>query len=213
MLSVASFTFNPFQENTYVLFDDSMECIVIDPGCFDAREEQALTQFIEQKKLKVVRLINTHCHIDHVFGNQFIADTYGVDLEIHRGELPVLQAAPQVAKMYGLGELTPFSKPIRFLEEGKTVEFGNTTLDILFTPGHSPASICFYNKADHILIGGDVLFRQSIGRTDLPGGDYNTLIQSIKTQLLPLPDEVTVYSGHGPHTTIGFERENNPFIK
>ena len=210
-MNVISLTFNAFQENSYILFDNSKECIIIDPGCSSTDEEQILTKTIEEHGLTPTRLINTHCHIDHVFGNKFVAEKYNLELESHVGEVPVQDSVGQIAKMYGLGTVT--SPPItKFLEEGDEVLFGNTSLKVLFTPGHSPASISFYNGADKILIAGDVLFQGSIGRTDLPGGNYDQLINNIKTKFLTLPDDVVVYSGHGPSTNIGFERANNPFL-
>jgi len=185
MTQVAAFTFNPFQENTYVLHDDTKECIIIDPGCYTKQEKETLVQFIEQNELKPVRLINTHCHLDHVFGNKFIAEHYHLKLEIHEGELGVLNSLQQTASMYGV-PAEPSPAPGSYLKEGEVLTFGESQLQILFTPGHSPASISFYNQAAGFVIAGDVLFRGSIGRTDLPGGNFNTLIESIKTQLFPL---------------------------
>lgn len=213
MSVVVDFAFNPFQENTYVIYDETNECVIIDPGCYTSEEKKTLDDFIVKNQLKPVRLINTHCHLDHIFGNKHVAEKYGLKLEIHKGELPVLEAAPQVAKMYGIP--MPDESPAAevFLEEGQQLEFGQTKLDILFTPGHSPASISFYNKVDKYLIGGDVLFLGSIGRTDLPGGNFETLIRTIKTQILTLPAETKVYSGHGGPTTVGFEAMNNPFLQ
>ena len=212
MTLVAKFTFNPFQENTYILYDDSKECIIIDPGCYHEEEKTELIAFIEKEGLQPVRLINTHCHIDHVFGNLFISKKYHLPLEIHEGELPVLNTVPQVAMMYGI----PFSDPIpeveKFIKEGDLITFGNTSLMSIFTPGHSPASLSFYCKASKFIIAGDVLFHGSIGRTDLPGGNYNTLISSIKDNLFPLGDDIEVYPGHGPKTTIGYEKSSNPFL-
>ncbi len=213
MALVAKFTFNPFQENTYVVYDQSGECVLFDPGCYTAAEKEELRNFLATNGLRPVRLINTHCHIDHVFGNRFVADEYKLELEIHRDELPVLEAVPQVAAFYGLPKPEPSPKPTRFLEAGTTMTFGETTMDILLTPGHSPASLSFFCKEDKFVIAGDVLFRNSIGRTDLPGGDYNTLIHSIRTKLFPLGDEVRVFSGHGEDTTIGYERRHNPFFE
>ena len=211
MTHVASFTFNPFQENTYILYDETKECIIIDPGCYTSAEKEELAQFIEKQGLTPVRLINTHCHIDHVFGNKFIAEKYNLALEIHEGELPVLAALPQTSAMYGVPvELSP--QPGSFLTEADQLRFGNSNLEILFTPGHSPASISFYSAESKFVIAGDVLFYGSIGRTDLPGGNFQTLIASIKNKFFPLGDEVKVYPGHGPATTIGFERQNNPFL-
>lgn len=212
-MNIVSFTFNPFQENTYVIYDDTRECAIIDPGCYTPAEQKRLSDFITSRQLKVVKLLNTHAHLDHVFGNKYVAETYNVGVEIHRGELIILQNVSAVAQRYGLPPCEPSPEPSVFLEPGQTISFGNTELDIFFTPGHSPASLCFYNKKDQILIAGDVLFERSIGRTDLPGGNYETLMQSIVTQLLPLPDEVKVYPGHGEPTSIGAERYNNPFIR
>jgi len=210
-MNVKSFTFSPFAENTYVLYDSTGECAIVDPGCYGRAEEKQLTDFIEAKKLTPVRLINTHCHIDHIFGIPFVSKKYDLSLEIHEGETVVLKFADQMGMMYG----TPVDKmpePGLFLNEGDVVKFGNTELEVLFTPGHSPASICFYHRASQQLISGDVLFKDSIGRTDLPGGDYETLMQSIFTRLLVLDDEGKVYAGHMEPTTIGDERRRNPFI-
>ena len=211
-MKVTCITFNAFSENTYVLSDDTKECIVIDPGCYDKAEKQQLADFIKTEDLKVVHLLNTHCHIDHVFGNKFVADTYNVPLEIHEKDLDVLRSVPAYAPNYGFPNYEE-QLPGAYLKEGEKVKFGNTELDILFTPGHSPGHVVFYNQPEKVCIGGDVLFQSSIGRTDLPGGDFDTLIQSIKTKLFTLPDDVTVYPGHGPETTIGYEKKHNPFLR
>lgn len=213
MAQVVKFTFNPFQENTYLVTDDTKECIIFDPGCYDQGEKKQLKSYIEKNGLKPVRLINTHCHLDHIFGNKYVADTYGLVLEIHEGEVPVLEAVPMVCMRYGLPLPEESPKAGKFIAAGDTVEFGNTKLEVLFTPGHSPASISFYCKEDAFIIAGDVLFQESIGRTDLPGGDFNTLITSIKTQFFTLPNETKVYPGHGAATTIGHEKIFNPFLK
>ena len=212
MAYVAGLTFNPFQENTYIVYDDTKDCIIFDPGCSNTSEEQELIQFIESNKLKPVRLINTHCHIDHVLGNAFIAEKYQLSLEIHEGELEVLKSAPVVAQMYGLPVPAPAPEPLQFIKEGDIVEFGETRLEAIFTPGHSPASLSFYCKESQFVIAGDVLFQGSIGRTDLPGGNYDLLIKNVKEKLFPLGDEVKVYPGHGPSTTIGIEKKTNPFF-
>lgn len=212
MADVVKLTFNDFQENTYIVYDMTGECVIFDPGCYRRHEEEELTGKIKELGLKPVRLINTHCHLDHVFGNKFVAEHYQLGLEIHEGELPVLQAVPQICMMYGLPPAAPSPDPSRFITVGEVIEFGNTRLETLFTPGHSPASVSFFCRESGFVIAGDVLFYGSIGRTDLPGGDFDTLISSIKTQLLTLPDETMVYPGHGPHTTVAFERENNPFL-
>jgi len=212
MAHVLTLTYNSFQENTYLIYDKTGECVVIDPGCNSDAERADLVGQIEKHNLKPVRLVNTHCHVDHVFGNKFIADTYNLPLEIHRGEIPVLDAVPMVCKMYGV-PYTPSPDPEKFIEEGDIIAFGNTRLETLFTPGHSPASISFYCKEDDFVISGDVLFMQGIGRFDLPGGNLETLINSIRTKLFPLGDVTKVYPGHGPATTIGYEKVNNSYLR
>lgn len=210
MLQVKSFEFNPFQENTYVLYDETRSCIIIDPGCADKTEEQALSHFISQHELKVEQLINTHCHIDHVLGNDFVKRTFNVELYLHKLEEPLLKAVKAYAPNYGFFQ---YHEAVvdGYLEENDTVKFGNQTLRVLLVPGHSPGHLALFDSASKILIGGDVLFLNSIGRTDLPGGNFDTLITSIHTKLFTLPDDVTVYCGHGPNTTIGYEKRTNPF--
>lgn len=212
MSIVHFFTFNPFQENTYVIYDETKECIIIDPGCINVKEQKILSEFIASKNLIPKRLINTHCHLDHVFGNAYIHRKFNLELEIHRGELPVLKAVPQICKLYGLPEPETSPDPHRFIEDNDTISFGNTTLKALFTPGHSPASISFYEEKSGYIIAGDVLFYESIGRTDLPGGNLTTLLNSIREKLFILPDNVVVYPGHGDSTTIGHEKKYNPFL-
>lgn len=213
MTNVIKLTFNPFQENTYIVYDDSKECIIFDPGCYHGHEREELAQTIERQQLKPVQLINTHCHVDHVFGNRFVHETYGLPLACHEGELPVLAAVEQACMMYGIPYPDKSPEPERYLKAEEIIRFGETELKALFTPGHSPASLSFYCEQDQFVIGGDVLFRESIGRTDLPGGDHATLLDSIRRTLFVLPDEVVVYPGHGPQTTIGYEKANNPFLK
>jgi hydroxyacylglutathione hydrolase len=212
MINIQSFTFNPVQENTYVLYNNKDACCIIDPGCYFSNERKKLQDFIDQKNCAPKYLLNTHCHLDHVFGNKFIFDTYGLTLHLHSKEKPVLDYAPASGLNWGM-PFENYQGELVFLEEGDLVKLGEDELEVLLTPGHSPGSICFYCKEQQFLIGGDVLFRQSIGRTDLPGGDPETLIRSIRTKLFVLPDEVIVYPGHGEPTTIGFERINNPFLK
>jgi len=211
-LELASFTFNPFQENTYILHDKTKECVIIDPGCFGPEEEQELREFIEGKNLKPTKLILTHAHIDHVMGCRFVKNTWNLPIYMHRDEIPVLESTNKVGQMYGIPVATP-PPADEFLAPGDTFTVGEHELTVLFTPGHSPGSISFYYAAQQLLISGDVLFQGSIGRTDLPGGDFATLENSIRTQLYTLPDEVKVYSGHGPHTTIGREKRGNPFVR
>lgn len=211
MAKVQSFVNNPYQENTYILFDETGECAIIDPGMYTQPEQDAVVNFIKDNNLKPVLLLNTHCHIDHVLGNRFVFEQYGLKPQFHEGESETLAAvvayAPAIGFRYDASPL-----PDTFLPETGNITFGATTLELIFAPGHSPASLCFYDKEDNILIGGDVLFRQSIGRTDLPGGNYSTLIKSIEEKLFALPDDCTVYPGHGPETTIGFEKQHNPYL-
>ena len=212
MLTVKTFTFNPVQENTYVLFNEAKEAIIIDPGCYFKEEEQKLKDFLESKNLKPVQLVNTHCHLDHVFGNQFIYGTYALELFIHPNEEQVLKFAPQTAQMWGL-PFKNYDGLLHFIDANEVVKLGDDELKIILAPGHSPGSICFYNEKQNFVIGGDVLFKESIGRTDLPGGNHAALIESIREQLFVLPDNVIVYPGHGDPTTIGYEKKNNPFLK
>lgn len=170
-----------------------------------------MLDYIKKNNLTPLRLLNTHAHIDHVFGNRFIADYFNLELELHDLDLPVLAAASSSAQKYGL-DYTASPLPKKSLKEDEQVLFGNTVLDILHIPGHAPGHVVFYSKADKTIIGGDVLFRGSIGRTDLPGGNHQDLIENIKSKLFILEDEIEVFSGHGPSTTIGYERKTNPFF-
>ncbi len=213
MTNVVRLTFNPFQENTYLVFDGTGECLIVDPGCFDRSEKEVLLAEIERRELTPVRLLNTHCHLDHVFGNAFVARQFGLELEIPEGELPVLASAPQAAMMFGVSMPEPSPDPGRFIDPGGEITFGDTRLEVLFTPGHSPASVSLYARQAGFVLAGDVLFQGSIGRTDLPGGDMATLLASIRDKLLVLPDETIVYPGHGPETSIGAERAANPFLQ
>jgi len=213
MITVKKFTFNPFQENTYLLFDETKECVIIDPGCYESHEEEELIRFIESNELKVVKLLSTHSHIDHVLGNKFVMEKYGVDLHIHSKDLETLMAVETYAATYGFMNYQPCVAPHNFLEEGKYVLFGNSSLEIKFVPGHAPGHIVFVAQDEKFVINGDCLFQGSIGRTDLPGGDHQILLDSIKRELFALPDNFVVYCGHGPETTIGHEKQHNPFLK
>lgn len=211
MISIQAFTCNPYQENTYVVFDESKECVLIDPGVYSASEQNGLTNFIKSEGLKPVKLLNTHCHIDHVLGNAFVHATYGLLPEFHEAELDLLQAIPAYAPQMGIRyDVSPL--PENYLSEAGTIHFGNTVLELVFAPGHSPGHLCFYSPEANFLLGGDVLFYQSIGRTDLPGGNHQQLIDSIKHKLFTLPTDCTVYPGHGPSTKIAFEQAHNPFL-
>lgn len=211
MIQIKKFVCNPFQENTYILYDETRDCVIIDPGMYSGAEQNAVTQFISENKLTPTLLLNTHCHIDHVLGNKFVFDTYGLLPQFHEGELPVLTSVPAYSAPMGIQyEVSPL--PASYLGESGTLTFGNSVLEIIFAPGHSPAHLCFYSAADAFLIGGDVLFYRSIGRTDLPGGNHNQLLKSIRENVFKLPDDCTVYPGHGPETTIGFEKQYNPFL-
>ena len=210
MIAIQSFVFNAFQENTYIISDKTNECVIIDPGCYDDHEKKELADYIQDHQLNVRMLLNTHCHIDHILGNDFVKQKYGTKLYIHQTEEFVLNAQKILAPHYGFNRYQE-ARPDGYLEEGDVIEFGLQKFTILFVPGHSPGHIAFYNEKEKVVLAGDVLFQNSVGRTDLPGGNHNTLVNSIHKKLFTLPDEVTVYPGHGGETTIGVEKRTNPF--
>lgn len=212
MYNVKVFIFSPIQENTYVLSNDKKEAIIIDPGCYGQKEEQQLEDYIVSQGLQVRLLLNTHCHLDHVFGNKFVAEKWDLKPHIHPREKPVLDYAPVSGLMWNL-PFHNYSGDVVYLNDGDVTGLDNEPLDVLFTPGHSPGSISFYSKGGGFIISGDVLFQRSVGRTDLPMGDFDTLANSIRTRLYTLPDGTIVYSGHGAATTVGEEKRNNPFVK
>ncbi|TCZ73533.1 MBL fold metallo-hydrolase [Flaviaesturariibacter aridisoli] len=212
MLTVHTFTFNPVQENTYVVYNEKGACCIIDPGCYFASEEQQLASFIEANGLQPVLLLNTHCHLDHIFGNRYVQQKWGLELHLHRAELPVLERGPASGQLWQL-PFVNYDGPMHYLDEGDSVRIGDDELQVLFTPGHSPGHISFYSPTQRFLLSGDVLFNGSVGRTDLPGGDFAILEESIRTKLYTLPEDVIVYPGHGDTTTIGDERRDNPFVK
>ncbi len=212
MVNIKVFTFNPFQENTYVLYNETGQALLIDPGCYFPGELDMLEKFITEKKLRVEQLVNTHCHLDHIFGNQAVSQKWALPLQIHSWEKVVLSHGGATAAMYNL-ELDDFTGQLHFLAEGDTIHLGEDSFTVLLAPGHSPGSICLYCAAQHFVIGGDVLFRDSIGRTDLPGGDHQQLLENIREKLFTLPEDTIVYPGHGPETTIGYEKKNNPFLQ
>jgi glyoxylase-like metal-dependent hydrolase (beta-lactamase superfamily II) len=211
MFTVKAFTFSPVQENTYLLFNEQGHALIIDPGCYFEEERDELSTFLKQNNLKPQFLLNTHCHLDHVFGNKWIHETFGLLLHIHPNEKQVLDFAPASGLMWSL-PFDNYNAEINYLKVVEEIKLDEDRLKVLFAPGHSPGHVCFYCEAQGFVIGGDVLFRQSIGRTDLPGGNHETLINSIQTQIFTLPDETIVYSGHGPSTTIGYEKKHNPFL-
>ena len=212
MLHLKTFCFNPFQENTVLLYTDAGKAWLFDPGNSDKHENAELKAFIDDKKLKLERLFLTHAHIDHILGCAFVHATYGLLPECHENEVFFIKRMPESAKMYGV-QCEPSPLPEKFIKENDVYTLDTYAFKCLHTPGHSPGSICFYNDLEQYAIVGDVLFNGSIGRTDLPGGDYDTLIQSIKTKLLVLDDATTIHNGHGPSTTIGDERKHNPFLR
>jgi hydroxyacylglutathione hydrolase len=212
MINIRYFTFGDFQENTYLLFDETRECVIIDPGCYKSSEQSQLVAFIEENGLKLVKLLNTHCHIDHVLGNSFVLDKFKVPFYMHEGELFTYKDTLRWTTMLGISPLEIPENPL-FVTEKDIIAFGNSELKIAFTPGHSIASITFYHPEQGFAIAGDVLFRESIGRTDLPGGNFETLAQSIRGVFYAWPDDTKIYPGHGEPTTVGHERKFNPFVK
>lgn len=211
-MNIQIFTFNALQENTYLLWDDSKECVIIDAGCYDKEEQIELVDFIVKECLKPSLLLSTHSHIDHVLGNYFLKTKYQIPLKIHRKDEATLRAVKTYAPMYGL-PLYQEQLQDDYFAEGEQIKFGNTVLEILFVPGHAPGHVAFYHAASSSCIAGDVLFADSVGRADLPGGNFETLIKSIKTELYPLGDDTKIYPGHGPATTIGREKKSNPYLR
>lgn len=210
MLHIKSFTFNGFLENSYLIVNDDKECWAVDPGMYEADEVSQFKQYLSANNLQLKSIINTHTHIDHIFGVQALKEAYNVPFGIHEKDFPVLGGAVGSAMLFGFN----FPKapvPDFYITDGTPLMLGKDEIEVRFTPGHSPGSVSFYYPEGKWVLSGDVLFNGSIGRTDLPGGSFDTLISSIKGQLLSLPDDTTVYSGHGPATTIGNERLYNPF--
>ena len=211
-MTLKFFVFNPFQENTYVISDNTRECVIIDPGCYEEHEKKLLADYVSDNHLNVRMLLNTHCHIDHILGNDFVKEKFKTKLYIHPKEEFVLNAQKIFAPNYGFHQYHE-ARPDAYLTPGDSIEFGEQKFTILFVPGHAPGHVAFYNEKEKVVIGGDVLFEGSIGRTDLPGGNFNTLIKSIHEKLFTLPDDVVVYPGHGGETTIGVEKRTNPFCR
>uniref|UniRef100_UPI003217413A MBL fold metallo-hydrolase n=1 Tax=uncultured Draconibacterium sp. TaxID=1573823 RepID=UPI003217413A len=211
MIKIEKFVVNPLGENSLVVSDESGECIFIDPGFFYSEEKDEIRSYIAENKLNPVKITNTHCHFDHIMGVEFIREEYGVSLHAHADDAFWIERAEDQAKRFGF-EIEPVRPVDAFLHENENIKFGNSELEVIHIPGHTPGHVVFYNREAEILIGGDVLFYGSIGRTDLPGGNHNDLISNIKNKLFGLPDNTKVYCGHGPETTIGFEKRNNPFL-
>lgn len=212
MIHIKTLPYNPFRMNTYLLWDDSNEAIVIDAGMLGPAECKDFADIIKTQNLKLVANYHTHCHIDHVAGDAFIRDTYDLLPVIHpKGEF-LLDRALEQAAMFGF-PMDEVVRPETYIEEGDVLRFGNSELRVFYTPGHADGSICFYSAEDGFVIVGDVLFRDGIGRTDLPSGDFDLLAEMIRTKLYTLPDETTVYPGHGPETSIAYEKEHNPYVR
>ncbi|RED99743.1 MBL fold metallo-hydrolase [Marinoscillum furvescens] len=211
-MEIKTLVFNPFYENTYILFDETKEAVIVDPGCYEDYERKELIAQIEQNDLNVKLIVNTHCHIDHVLGNYYMKEHFGCPLWIPEGEAEIFRAVTVYAPQWGITQYTE-AQPDKLMKEGEPIRFGNTVLNTICVPGHSPGHFVFHLPEEQTLIGGDVLFKESIGRTDLPGGDHDQLLQNIKSKVYTLPDDTTVYPGHGPHTTVGHEKLHNPFVK
>lgn len=203
---------NPWQENTVVLYDETGEAAVVDCGCFGGEEENHLKTFLEQKKLCPVLLLNTHLHPDHIFGNRFMEEAYGLSTKAAREDDFLIDGAVEFASMLGIKGITQPPAVGEFLKDGDMVRFGHSELRVIAVAGHSPGGLCFYNARDRLLLSGDVLFAGSIGRADLPGGNEQELVRGIREKLCCLPDEVRVIPGHGPLTTVGEEKMYNPFL-
>jgi len=212
MLTIKEFCFNAFQENTFVVYNEKKQAIIVDPGCYTRIEQKILTDFIIQQALTPTLLLNTHCHLDHVFGNNFISEMYGLTALLHPNEQVVLDRLPESAAKWGI-PAEAYKGPIQYIQDQEIISFDDDELKVLLTPGHSPGSVCFYHKAQNFILGGDLIFKDSVGRTDFPGCNAQDLIKSIREQIFPLPDSLTIYSGHGPKTTWGREKEHNPYIK
>lgn len=212
-ISVQPFTFNGFQENTYVVYTSEGDAVIIDPGCYEKEEEQILSQFIEENNLTVRALLNTHAHIDHVLGNAFVMKKYEVDLYLHKEDSQTLAAVANYAHVYGFEHYNPSPEATILLNGGETLNFGGLMFDVYFTPGHAPGHVVFYNAENKFVINGDVLFSGSFGRVDLPGGNIDILKKSIIDTMFKLPEDTTVYCGHGPSTTIGKEKATNYILQ
>lgn len=212
MLQIRPFTFNPFSENTYVIFNENKEAFILDPGNVQDSETRQLQDFIFKNDLKIKNILLTHAHIDHVLGLQWAYDAFKVPVLMHRDDQEVLERNPMSARQFGFF-FKPLEGEIQYVSEGDEVRLGSDIFKVYHVPGHSPGSVAYHCEEQKLVVSGDVLFEGSIGRTDLYKGDFNQLIESIRTKLFVLNDETTVYAGHGHLTRIGFEKQHNPFLK
>ena len=212
MLKIKKFVFNPFSENTFVLSDEHNSCVVIDPGCYHSHELKELEEYISINKLKIVSILHTHSHLDHMFGTTYVANKYKVPVYIHKDDEITFNSFEKVCEMYGVPIQYNYPVNLKYFDLGKGFYLGNDFLEIRFVPGHAPGHVVFYSAENNFVINGDCLFQSSIGRTDLPGGNHEQLIKSIKNKLFTLPENTKVYCGHGPETLIGEEIKNNPFF-
>ncbi|MBS3772288.1 MAG: MBL fold metallo-hydrolase [Bacteroidales bacterium] len=211
MIQVKTYAFNPFQENTYLIYDETQKCIILDPGCYFAEEQKELTDFIAENGLQPEYIVHSHGHVDHILGSDYLRNYYNIQSIMHKDDLEVLRKSKDFGEMIGI-EIDQPTDPEIFIKEGEKISFGNTSFDVLHLPGHSPGSIGLYNEKEQVIFAGDVLFRRGIGRTDLMGGDHATLIRNIKDKLLSLNDDTVVYPGHGDTTTIKEEKAENPLL-
>jgi hydroxyacylglutathione hydrolase len=208
---VNRFVFNSFGVNTYVLTDNTGKCLIVDPACQSKQEENELASFLADNNLQPTGMVNTHFHIDHIVGNSFVCNTFNLRPQCHKGSKMFWETAVEFGSVFGI-KVENLIIPSDFIEDGDSIEFGSSSVQVLYTPGHADGSVCLVNHDERYVIAGDVLFRDSIGRTDLPTGNFDVLYQSITSKLFTLPDDYVVYPGHGPETTIGYEKLNNPFL-
>lgn len=213
-MNIKTFEFNPLGVNTYVLSDETKECVVIDPAPFNSDEREQLVSYLTDNGFTIKHLINTHLHFDHIFGINMLSSKFGLHVECHPDDLFLLENIAGQMQAFGIPAADDDFKPEigNYLKEGDVITFGNQSLKVLHTPGHSPGSVAFYHEGEGCVFGGDLLFYFGVGRTDLPGGSYDDLLNSIKNKIFTLPNRTVIYSGHGPATTIGFEKKNNPFV-
>lgn len=212
-MNIKVFINNPWQENTYLLYDETGEAVIIDCGCYNDDEKERIKSFLRENNLTLVKLLNTHLHIDHVFGNSFINEEFGLKTTAEKSDNYLVEEAPRYAAMLGLQGIEAPPAVGEFISDGDVVSFGNTQLKVIHTPGHTPGGVCYYCEKAKVIFVGDSLFEGSIGRTDLPGGNYDDLIRSLKSKVIVLDEDVKVYSGHGQGSTIGYEKHTNPFLK